>query len=173
MTAAPSHPIIQLLEAALAPRLSLLDDRHECAVRLFNGFLEGDAGLMIDVYARTLVIFNYAEAPEQANEVIQAAQQFFLAQMPWIQAVVLKTRHSGTLQARRGAVVDGEKPDQRIREHGVYYATDLLLSQDTGLYLDTRGLRLWALMNLSGKTVLNVFAYTGSLGVADPPQAAP
>jgi 23S rRNA (cytosine1962-C5)-methyltransferase len=72
------------------------------------------------------------------------------------------------LEARHGVVVYGEKPDERIRvrirEHGVWYAVDLLLSQDAGLYLDTRGLRLWAMQNLAGKTVLNTFAYTGSLG---------
>ncbi len=166
MTAAPSHPIIQLLEAALAPRLTLLDDRHECAVRLFNGFLEGEADLAVDVYARTLLIFNHADAPKQASEAIQAVQQFFLAQMPWIQAIVVKTRHSQALEDRRGVVVYGGKPDQYIRENGVWYATNLLLSQDSGFYLDTRGVRLWARMNLSGKTVLNTFAYTGSLGVA-------
>jgi 23S rRNA (cytosine1962-C5)-methyltransferase len=158
--------IIPVLEAALAPRLNLLDASHESAVRLFNGFYEGEPELVIDVYARTLLIFNHAEVPRQAYQVIQAVQEFFLSQMPWIQTIVLKTRHSPALEAKRGMVIYGEKPDERIREHGVWYAVDLLLSQDAGLYLDTRGLRLWAMQNLARKTVLNTFAYTGSLGVA-------
>lgn len=166
MTNFPAHSLVQMLEAALSARLHLLDARHECAVRLFNGFYEGEPDLVIDIYARTLLIFNHAEDPEQAHESIQAAQEFFLSQFPWIQAIVLKARHSPALEARRGLVVYGEKPDERIREHGVWYAIDLLLSQDAGLYLDTRGLRLWAIQNLAGKTVLNTFAYTGSLGVA-------
>jgi 23S rRNA (cytosine1962-C5)-methyltransferase len=41
-----------------------------------------------------------------------------------------------------------------------------LLNQDASLYLDTRNLRAWALAHLAGKSVLNAFAYTGSLGVA-------
>ena len=166
MTASQPHPIITLLEVGLAPRLALLDSRHECAVRLFNGFYEGEPTLVVDIYARTLVIFNYAELPAHAHEAIGAAQAFFLSQLPWVRAIVSKTRHDKTLEARRGVLIYGEKPDQRLREHGVWYSADLLLGQDAGLYLDTRGLRKWALDHLSGKTVLNAFAYTGSLGVA-------
>lgn len=40
------------------------------------------------------------------------------------------------------------------------------MNQDASFYLDTRNVRRWALDNLAGKTVLNTFAYTGSLGVA-------
>jgi 23S rRNA (cytosine1962-C5)-methyltransferase len=40
------------------------------------------------------------------------------------------------------------------------------MHQDASLYLDTRNLRRWAIEHLEGKTVLNAFAYTGSLGVA-------
>jgi 23S rRNA (cytosine1962-C5)-methyltransferase len=40
------------------------------------------------------------------------------------------------------------------------------MHQDASLYLDTRNLRLWAKQNLGGRSVLNTFAYTGSLGVA-------
>jgi 23S rRNA (cytosine1962-C5)-methyltransferase len=40
------------------------------------------------------------------------------------------------------------------------------MNRDASLYLDTRNLRQWALGHLEGKTVLNTFAYTGSLGVA-------
>ncbi len=53
-----------------------------------------------------------------------------------------------------------------MQEHGVWYALDLCMNRDASLYLDTRNLRQWALQHLGGKTVLNTFAYTGSLGVA-------
>jgi 23S rRNA (cytosine1962-C5)-methyltransferase len=89
-----------------------------------------------------------------------------LAQLPWIQAVVLKTRYGDTLQSRHGRLIHGEKPDHRVKEFGVWYAINLLMSQDASLYLDTRLLRQWAIQTLAEKTVLNTFAYTGSLGVA-------
>jgi 23S rRNA (cytosine1962-C5)-methyltransferase len=43
---------------------------------------------------------------------------------------------------------------------------DLTLHRDCSLYLDTRNLREWAREQLGGMSVLNAFAYTGSLGVA-------
>lgn len=60
----------------------------------------------------------------------------------------------------------GQKANTRIVEHGVRYSVNLTMNQDASLYLDTRKLRKWALEHLDGKTVLNTFAYTGSLGVA-------
>jgi 23S rRNA (cytosine1962-C5)-methyltransferase len=86
--------------------------------------------------------------------------------MPWLQAVVVKVRSAPALDARRGALVYGDKLDRKVCENGVWYAVDLLLNQDASLYLDTRLLRAWAKTNLAGKRVLNTFAYTGSLGVA-------
>ena len=60
----------------------------------------------------------------------------------------------------------GEAPDRKVQEHGVWYALDLCMNRDASLYLDTRNLRQWLLQHMRGRTVLNTFAYTGSLGVA-------
>jgi 23S rRNA (cytosine1962-C5)-methyltransferase len=65
-----------------------------------------------------------------------------------------------------GSIIEGEGPDRKVREHGLWYALDLTMHLDASLYLDTRNLRKWAIDNLRDKTVLNTFAYTGSLGVA-------
>ncbi len=160
------HPIISSLTTALEARAGLIDAQHEGALRLFNGFYEGDPHLVVDLYARTLVIFNHAEPHETGQAAVQTAQEFFLSHLPWVEAVVIKTRYAHTLDARHGRLVYGEKPDRRVREHGTWYAIDLMIAQDASLYLDTRLLRLWAMQNLAGKSVLNTFAYTGSLGVA-------
>ena len=60
----------------------------------------------------------------------------------------------------------GEKPDTRVKEHGIWYAIDLTINQDASFYLDTYNLRKWLIENMKGKSMLNTFAYTGSLGVA-------
>jgi 23S rRNA (cytosine1962-C5)-methyltransferase len=78
----------------------------------------------------------------------------------------LKIRRSEKPEERRGVVLFGEQLDTCISENDVWYSLDLRLNQDTSFYLDTRALRSWAFQNLVGKTVLNTFAYTGSLGVA-------
>lgn len=154
------------LTSALSARIDLIEQTHETAFRLFNGFYEGDPDLALDVYARTLVIHNYADPPKDGIPAITAARDFLRSNLPWLRTVILKTRHSPSPDERCGRVIEGDAPDRKIREHGVWYALDLTMNRDAGLYLDTRNLREWAIDNLGEKTVLNTFAYTGSLGVA-------
>jgi 23S rRNA (cytosine1962-C5)-methyltransferase len=157
---------LTLLENALNARAGLLDDRHEITLRLFNGFYEGCPELIIDLYAQTAIIFNHADEPSAWLPVIQAVQERLQLRFPWLRAVILKTRKAPDLASRRGVMLYGEQADQKICEHGVWYAIDAFISQDASFYLDTRQLRLWTIQTLAGKRVLNTFAYTGSLGIA-------
>lgn len=149
-----------LLTQPLSSRASLLTPDHDSAFRLFNGFTEGDPSLVIDLYGRTAVIHNYGDAP------IDEAKEFLLSEFNWLKAILVKTRNGKTQNEKRGVMIYGEEPDRSIREHGVRYAIDLTMNQDASFYLDTRTAREWAIQNLKGKSVLNTFAYTGSLGVA-------
>ena len=153
------------LTRAIEARLPLLDDRHETAVRLFNGFLEGCPQLVIELFGETAVLYNYANPPAEGTAVLADVQAILLEKLPWLQAILLKTRH-GSDEEKRGIVVWGSNLTTKIREHGVRYALELQMNQDASFYLDTRNVRRWALDNLAGKAVLNTFAYTGSLGVA-------
>lgn len=154
------------IEDALTFRAAFFDERHETAFRLFNGFTEGNPDLVIDLYARTLVIHNYADKPEQGFASVRGAQEFLSARLPWIRAVVVKTRNSQDPQQKRGSIVYGEIADRKILENGIWYAIDPMINRDASLYLDTRNVRLWASQRLKDKSVLNTFAYTGSLGVS-------
>jgi 23S rRNA (cytosine1962-C5)-methyltransferase len=153
------------LTRALTARAELFDDRHMAAFRLFNGFTEGWPTLAIDLYAQTLVLQDYT-APKEEKPALSVAQQFYQLRLPWLDTVLLKTRNAKKPEQRNGALLFGDTPARKIREHGVWYAVDLQLHQDAGFYLDTRNLRAWILRNLGGQRVLNTFAYTGSLGVA-------
>lgn len=157
---------LPVLKRALEARQEMLDEQHSGALRLFNGFLEGCPDLVVDLYARTLVIFNYANDPVQGEAAAAAAQEWLLKQLPWVQAVLRKTRLAEDAAQRQGILTFGETPDREIQEHGVRYALDLTLQQDASFYLDTRNLRRWLIDTMRGKSVLNTFAYTGSLGVA-------
>ncbi|MGQ0601655.1 MAG: class I SAM-dependent methyltransferase [Anaerolineales bacterium] len=165
------------LTAALAHRAPLADAgadaRHESAFRLFNGFLEGEPRLVAEIYARTLVLHNHADPAKQGQAIVGVARSYYLEQLPWIQCVLVKARYSYAPDERRGVIGFGVEPDTRVVENDVRYALDLRLSQDTSFYLDTRHLREWARRELTGKTVLNTFAYTGSLGVAARAGGAP
>jgi 23S rRNA (cytosine1962-C5)-methyltransferase len=166
-----AHPpevinLLPRLDAALLARAALFDEKHEAAFRLFNGFLEGAPDLAIDLYARTVVIHDYATPPAEDRPPILAAAELLRERLPWLRAILLKQRHAPDPAARCGTFLHGDTPDRKVREHGVRYALDLTMHQDASLYLDTRLLRDWARQHLDGKSVLNTFAYTGSLGVA-------
>ena len=150
----------------MTARAGLFDAGHRAAFRLFNGFTEGCPDLVVDLYANTLVLYNYADPAAPGAELAAAVQPHLLARLPWVHAIVLKTRHGAGPDASRGVLVYGQTPDRQVLEQGVWYAIDLCMNLDASLYLDTRNLRAWALTHLRGKTVLNTFAYTGSLGVA-------
>jgi 23S rRNA (cytosine1962-C5)-methyltransferase len=156
----------ELLEKAIIARAFLFEARHETAFRLFNGFGEGNPNLIVDLYARTLLLHNYEDAPEQTSALIQEAQKFYQDRLPWLKAGLVKTRNAKTAEEKRGKVLFGTDPDSKIKEFNTWYAIDLTVNQDASFYLDTRNLRKWISENVKGKTVLNAFAYTGSLGAA-------
>lgn len=158
--------LVTRLEAALEARASLFDVAHQGAYRLFNGFYEGSPELLIDVFAQTVVLHDYADEPESMRGQIQETTAYLQERLPWLQAGVLKIRQGLQPDSRNGAILFGAKPARRILENGVWYAINLFLNQDTSFYLDTRNVRLWAQQMLKGFSVLNTFAYTGSLGVA-------
>ena len=158
--------IIPMLEKAIAAREALFDERHRSALRLFNGFLEGCPDLVVDLYAATAILYNHAESMEQGLPIVQAAESFVREHLPWLRAEIVKTRNSRSAEEKRGKLLFGDEPDRKVQENGVWYALDLCMNQDASLYLDTRNLRAWLIKHMKGKTVLNTFAYTGSLGVA-------
>jgi len=170
-----SNSVISLLEEAIEARAALFDARHETAFRLFNGFIEGEPDLVVDLYGSTLVIHNYADDPEKGILLVEQASQFLQTQLVWLRAGTVKTRNGAptrargarkTLEEKRGQLLFGSAPDTKIKEHGVWYSIDLTVNRDTSFYLDTRNLRKWLIEHMRDKILFNSFAYTGSLGVA-------
>ncbi len=153
------------LSDAVEFRKDFLAEPHETAFRLVNGFTEHLPGLVIDIFAKTAVIQDFSEDGAIAAD-SAAIKDLLLEKLNWIKAVLLKKRSSEDASERGGALIHGAKPDTVIREAGVRYAVDLMLNRDCSFYPDTRLLRKWLLENSSGKSVLNMFAYTGSLGAA-------
>lgn len=160
-----SQSAIPLIERAVQCRLPQIQQLHNGALRLFNGFTEGFPDLVIDLYADTLVIFDYG-VRELAPEGQRLLIDWFQSHLPAIRTILFKTRSSTNLVNRRGVVVVGEPPANKVMENGIWYALNLTMNQDASLYLDTRLLRKWLSEHTAGKTVLNTFAYTGSLGIA-------
>ena len=153
------------LDIALQARNSEWGARHISALRLFNGFYEGAPHLVVDLYARTLVLYWYGN-DELKKPTLAHVGEYLRNHLPWVECIIEKNRTTEEPEPRWGSVVFGKDPASEIREHDVLYAIDLLMNQDASFYLDTRMLRGWLLRNANGWQVLNTFAYTGSLGVA-------
>ena len=160
------HTFISLLSKAIEVRQFLFDPTHRSAFRLFNGFSEGFPDLALDIYGSTLVVHNYADNPEQNQAILQETIDHMRNTLGWLRAGVIKIRNGKTPEEKNGRLIFGEKPDTRIQEHGIWYAVNLTMNRDASLYLDTRELRKWIMESVRGRSVLNTFAYTGSLGVA-------
>ncbi len=156
---------LSLFESCLKARLNDVSLSNTQAYRLYNGFYEGIPGLIVDRFAQTLLIKNFARQPQRLEDLIQPSVDFYKKNMSDINAVLLKTRHATEESQRVGQIIEGE-PDQEILENGNRYSLDLQLNQDDGFYLDTRNLRQWLSDNIKDKTLLNTFAYTGALGIA-------
>ena len=151
---------IPLILSALRLRNAAPDE----AVRLFNGFYEGYPPLSIDRYGDTIVFQSFAKSgldPAIRNALIETFHSD-----PTVGAILLKERFSKAQRERNGVFLFGEKGCERVREFGVSYPIRLTLNQDCSFYLDTALLRKHLIENSGGKTVLNTFAYTGSLGLA-------
>lgn len=153
----------QLIEKALAFRLAMIKPPHNTAIRLFNGFQEGINNLVVDLYGQTLLIQDHSEDASYKNDDVPA---FYRQKLPFITCVVYKNRNMQGEQKPYQILFQTEAICTQIMEHDVKYAINLLLNQDHSFYIDMRQLRHWLKTNLAGKTVLNTFAYTGSLGVA-------
>ena len=161
-----NQPLHELLEKCYAHRRPLKDLEHRSAFRLFNGFYEGLSGLTVDVFGTSLVFCDHRDDPDPFEDEISLIKQLSTDRFPWITSILVKSRNARDPNKRRGILIYGEQPERSIVENGVSYALDLRINQDSGFYLDTRNLRHWLKQNLAGKTVLNTFSYTGSLGVA-------
>lgn len=164
-----------LLDDAIASRREFIDANPasnrtssgvglEKAFRLFNGFYEGWPNLALDIYGNTLVVHDHSDGG--GDELIRKLTEHIQSTLTWLRASLVKKKNAITQNKKRGEMLFDNQPDRKINEHGVWYALDLTINRDASFYLDARNLRKWILENLRGKTALNAFAYTGSLGVA-------
>ncbi len=133
--------------------------------RLFNGFLEGCPGLVVDRFGSAVVILDHAE-PGHFDSLVDQIAQWAFNDLRGVTAVLWKQRQNPDADARNGRLIAGEALPSQVEENGIQYALDLTLNQDAGFYPDTRILRGWLADHMEGKHVLNCFAYTGSLGAA-------
>ena len=156
------------LAAAAAIRRPL---RHTdtTGYRLVHGENDGLPGLVIDRYADTCVIKLYTPAWIPWLDEVAAG----LTAVAHPTRIILRLsralqRQDEWLDGRQdGQTLLGEPPGGpiRFRENGLTFEADVLRGQKTGFFLDQRDNRARVEALAEGKSVLNVFAYTGGFSV--------
>lgn len=155
----------RLLKAA-EQRLSLLR-RDTNAYRVVNGENDFLPGLIIDRYNKTAVIKIYTPAwiPHLKNIVdgldkVLSPENIVLRLSNGIQSHP-EYAHGLT----NGMALKGSGETVIFRENGILFEADPVNGQKTGFFLDQRDNRSRAEALAEGKTVLNVFSYTGGFSI--------
>jgi len=159
-----------LLAAALDARGDLIARLHAeqtDAYRLFHGSAEGHPGLTIDRYGELLLVqcFHSPLTPEA----LTAVENFYADKLPGLTLV-----YNDRSQAN-SRIGNPLPPDQleaammarEMHEMGVTYRiAGRHAGQDPWLFLDLRAARRRVMHEAPGKSLLNLFAYTGGVGIA-------
>ena len=177
------------LNAANQRRAPLRDaDPKTTGYRLLHGENDGMPGIVIDRYAQTAVIKLYTPAwIPHLNDLLGALKSVFPAKRIVLRlsnrfkenpkgfnrtpekpkSISLKSSHKKRLGLYDGMILLGEKLTSPIifHENGLKFEVDPIHGQKTGFFLDQRDNRARVEALAEGKSVLNVFSYTGGFSV--------
>lgn len=148
---------------AIAKRAPLTQETD--AYRVLNGENDHFPGVVLDVYAGNGVLQTYTPGVDALGRYAAAvaSQQLSLKSVVWktpSKRLDSEDRPNRLLRGARPHVV-------KFYEGKLKLAADLWSGQKSGTFLDLRGLRRYLqALDLNGKRVLNLFAYTGTAGLA-------
>ncbi|MFJ7978172.1 class I SAM-dependent rRNA methyltransferase [Peribacillus sp. JNUCC 23] len=153
------------LQKAIALRKSFFEDPNTTAFRIFNGEGDGIGGLIIDYYDGHFVLSWYSAGIYSFKELVLKAL---------LNSVVVKSVYQKKRFDTKGQYMDeddfvmGEAPEFPliVKENGVNFAVYLNDGAMVGVFLDQREVRKTIRDTYAkGKTVLNMFSYTGAFSV--------
>jgi 23S rRNA (cytosine1962-C5)-methyltransferase len=154
-----------LFTAAKQKRQSYENDELVTAFRLFNGEGDGFGGLTIDRYGDYAVFSWYNQTLYEKKELLVTA---FRRVFPEIIGAYEKIRFSTESLPESQKLFGADAPEPLIvLENGVRYATYLNDGLMTGIFLDQKEVRQRLVEGAAaGKSLLNMFSYTGAFSVA-------
>ncbi len=152
------------MDSALALKRHLYRSGEQDSFRLFNGEGDGLPGLVCDVYAEVAVLKLDGEASAAFWDVAGLTEWLMGCGLP-LKTVYLKRRNKD--QDKGQLLVDGGTDLTKVRfhENGMLFETHLVDAAKTGFFLDQRDNRLLVGQMAAGKTLLNLFGYTGGFSV--------
>lgn len=134
--------------------------------RAIHGENDGLPGIVVDVYGKTGVLQTYSRGVDTIGRYVGAvvAEKLGLENLIW---KIPSKRRSKSLQEGTRVLRGKIPPPFSFKEGKIDLFVDVGEGQKSGLFLDLRGLRKWlSLQRLEGKRVLNLFSYSGTLGLA-------
>lgn len=148
--------------------LGLTDRTDHTIYRLVHGEGDGLPGLIIDIYGHTAVIQAHSVGMHEARMQIAGALQEVMGRT--VRSVYYKSETTLPYKAdveRDGAYLIGGPIDgDPLLEYGMKMPVDWINGQKTGLFIDQRENRALLEKMSSGRTVLNMFCYTGGFSLA-------
>jgi 23S rRNA (cytosine1962-C5)-methyltransferase len=157
----------KMLENAAARRKEIIDVSETNVFRLVHG--EGDylPGLIVDVYNDVAVV--QAHSAGMFRSVSEIAKALAELKFPQIKAVYNKSRNTYTGAAGSDSAdgfVSGESsPEIIVKENGLLFHVNIAEGQKTGFFIDQRVHRQLLRYYAKGKSVCNLFSYTGGFSV--------
>lgn len=152
----------KIVQKAIAQRTQLR--RETEGYRVFNGESDRLPGIVLDVYNGYGVLQTYSKGVDSLGRYLAglAFEELKLKGLLW----KTPSKRKDTEQTVR--LLRGRLPSLvRFQEGELQLAADLRSGQKSGTFLDLRGLRRWlAEQNLRGARVINLFSYTGAIGLA-------
>ena len=149
------------LQSAWSLRKSLIDP-ETTGYRLLNGEGDGTPGLVVDIYGDTAVVKLDGPGPIGFWHTEDVAT--WISKSLGIRHVYERCKERG----REGRVLVGSAPSHPVAflEHSIRFTADVIHGQKTGFFLDQRENRRLIRQLARGRSVLNLFAYTGGFSIA-------
>src|ERR1035437_4776530 len=156
------------IENAYAMRMSLglVSPKYNNTYRLIHG--EGDSlpGLIVDVYDETAVMQAHSVG---MHEIRQTLAEAIVKNVPAVKNVYYKSETTLPFKApiapKDGYLIGKETAQLTAIENGLQFHVDWLSGQKTGFFVDQRENRSLLERYSAGKSVLNMFCYTGGFSV--------
>lgn len=151
---------------AMRVSLGLVNSEKNNTFRLVHG--EGDSlpGLIVDVYAETAVMQAHSVGMHETRQILADA---IVKNVPQVKNVYYKSETTLPFKApiapEDGYLIGKETVSLTAIENGLEFHVDWLRGQKTGFFVDQRENRSLLERYAKGKSVLNMFCYTGGFSV--------
>ena len=156
----------QNLETALSSALERKRPLLEAfeAVRVLNASASGVPRLVLELYGAHALFYDYGSGLDEA---LLASAEGWRKLHSWESVSRVDRTLAGDAGRAETALIAGAAPERlNVREGALRFLVEPQHPRNVGLFLDTRELRRDLAARARGARVLNLFAYTGSLGLA-------